>query len=169
MRRQERRRGRRLKEPIATGPPVFCARDLPHCVADRPSLHFRANPNSAHALRPRASDGGGIGETSVGNYSNRGATPPGFDERRAAVGIGRGQCSAFASHSRLGTFRTYCVGWFRDRMRDRNPKIRAMLSATQERGSMHQEAAFSATRRALMRLPSDFAETILRFVSAQEN
>ncbi len=34
---------------------------------------------------------------------------------------------------------------------------------------MHQEAAFSATRRALMRLPSDFAETILRFVSAQEN
>ncbi len=34
---------------------------------------------------------------------------------------------------------------------------------------MHQEAAFSATRRALMRLPSDFAETVLRFVSAQEN
>ena len=34
---------------------------------------------------------------------------------------------------------------------------------------MHQEAAFYATRRALMRLPSDFAETVLRFVSAQEN
>ena len=34
---------------------------------------------------------------------------------------------------------------------------------------MRQDAAFSAIRRALMRLLSDFAETILRFVSAQEN
>ncbi len=34
---------------------------------------------------------------------------------------------------------------------------------------MHQEATFTAIRRALMRLLSDFAETVLRFVSAQEN
>lgn len=65
--------------------------------------------------------------------------PPGFDERREAVGIGRGQCSAARLRivSRLGTFRTYCMNWFRDRMRVRNPKIRAMLSATRERDSKH--------------------------------
>jgi hypothetical protein len=69
-------------------------------------------------------------------------------------------CPACASCSRLGTFRTYTASWFRDSMRIRKRRIRAMRRATQERGSVHQDAAFAAFQRGLLRLLLDLAETV---------